>query len=337
MRMDAGLDTGPIVAQRRVPVAGDEVAPELEAALASMAADLLDDSLGPWLRGEVPPTPQAEDGATLTRPLRREDGRLDPARPAAELERQVRAYQPWPGSFVDTEAGRIVVWRASVGPASAGLPGSFGPGGLATRGRRAGAPRGPAGRRQADDLGTRSCAGDPGIVGSAALASGSRDHRHAARPVRARPRTPSRRGSPPAASPPIAPDRSRMPSGAGRSRRPRSCGRCPPRCATALEAEFRFDTVADTELQGGRRRPDREGAPSTRRRRAHRIGADALPGAGRVARAAHAVHLEPGRLRGRLSVLRDRRARLRARPRGRRDRRPGPPRVAPPRSPRASG
>ena len=41
----------------------------------------------------------------MTRPLRREDGRLDPRRPAVELERQVRAYQPWPGSFVETEAG----------------------------------------------------------------------------------------------------------------------------------------------------------------------------------------------------------------------------------------
>ena len=66
-----------------------------------------------------------------------------------------------------------------------------------------------------------------------------------------------------------------------------------------------------------RRRPDREGAPPPRRRRARRVGPDALPGAAGPPRAAHAVHLEPGRLRGRLPVLRDRRARLRARPRRR--------------------
>ncbi len=96
-----------------------------------------------------------------------------------------------------------------------------------------------------------------------------------------------------------------------------------------LEAAFRFDTVDRHRGPRGRRRADREGAPSPRRRRADRIGADALPGPRRLARAAHAVHLEPGRLRRRLPVLRDRRARVRARPRDGRDRRPGPLRLAP--------
>ena len=112
MRMDAGLDTGPIVAQRRWALDGDETAPELEADLAREGADLLFASLGPWLAGELPAIPQADEGASLTRPLRREDGRLDPTRPAVDLERQVRAYQPWPGSFVETPVGRLVVWAA---------------------------------------------------------------------------------------------------------------------------------------------------------------------------------------------------------------------------------
>jgi methionyl-tRNA formyltransferase len=51
----------------------------------------------------------------MTRPLRREDGRLDPRRSADELERRVRAYDPWPGSFIETDAGRILVHEASVG------------------------------------------------------------------------------------------------------------------------------------------------------------------------------------------------------------------------------
>jgi methionyl-tRNA formyltransferase len=114
IRMDEGLDTGPIVAQRSVPLDGTETASSLEAELRDLAATVLDDSVGPWLRGELPPRPQAEDGVSLTRPLRREDGRLDPERPAALLERQVRAYQPWPGSFVDTIAGRMVVWDVDV-------------------------------------------------------------------------------------------------------------------------------------------------------------------------------------------------------------------------------
>ena len=63
--------------------------------------------------------------ATLTRPLRREDGRLDPARSSVELERQVRAYQPWPGSFVDTPSGRIVVWSASPGASGGPAMGTF--------------------------------------------------------------------------------------------------------------------------------------------------------------------------------------------------------------------
>ena len=132
MRMDAGLDTGPIIAQERVVLDDTLTTPSLEALLEIIAAGLLDRDLGPWLRGELTAQPQRMGGVTLTRPLRREDGRLDPARPAADLERQVRAYQPWPGSFVDTDVGRLVVWASSVGAAADRAPGMFGPLGLAT-------------------------------------------------------------------------------------------------------------------------------------------------------------------------------------------------------------
>ena len=124
MRMDAGLDTGPIVAQSRWALDGDETTPDLEASLAAEAAELLDRSLDAWLAGHLPATPQPADGATLTRPLRREDGRLDVDAAAEALGRQVRAYQPWPGSFVDTPGGRLVVWAADAdrdGP----RPGTF--------------------------------------------------------------------------------------------------------------------------------------------------------------------------------------------------------------------
>jgi methionyl-tRNA formyltransferase len=131
MRMDEGLDTGPIVAQERVGLDGSETAPGLEAQLETLAGDLLDRSLGPWIRGELRPRAQPEAGATVTRVLRREDGRLDPSRRAVDLWRQVRAYQPWPGSFVETDDGRLVVWASSVGPSS-DPAGVFGPVGLAT-------------------------------------------------------------------------------------------------------------------------------------------------------------------------------------------------------------
>ena len=126
MRMDPGLDTGPIVAQVQVPLSGEETAPELEARLARVAADLLDRSIGPWLAGELPAAPQPAEGAILTRPLRREDGRLDPSRPAAELERAVRAYQPWPGTFLELPEGRLVVTAASVAASAPGdAPGTI--------------------------------------------------------------------------------------------------------------------------------------------------------------------------------------------------------------------
>ncbi len=136
MRMDAGLDTGPIVAQHRHELTGSETGPQLEDTLALIAADMLARAVGPWIRGELEARPQPGDGATLTTRLRREDGRLDPYLPAVELERRVRALQPWPGSFVDTDLGRIVVWAAQVEPASGGspAPGTFDERGLAVAG-----------------------------------------------------------------------------------------------------------------------------------------------------------------------------------------------------------
>jgi methionyl-tRNA formyltransferase len=174
IRMDEGLDSGPIVDRRTLALRGTETTPELEAALAGMAADLLGDGLRPWLRGDLAARPQPEAGATMTRPLRREDGRLAPTRPATELERQVRAYQPWPGSFVDTVVGRLVVWAASLGPGTDREPGSFGPDGLATaEGELLLRDVQPAGgRRMPWDAFLR---GRAGILGSAALASARDD------------------------------------------------------------------------------------------------------------------------------------------------------------------
>lgn len=117
-RMDAGMDTGPIVAAERLALAGNETAPDLEASLAATAAALLARSLGPWLRGELPTVDQPTEGSTSTRPLRREDGRLDPAFPARDLERRVRALAPWPGTFLEAATGRIAVLAVAIGERS---------------------------------------------------------------------------------------------------------------------------------------------------------------------------------------------------------------------------
>ena len=115
-RMDAGLDSGPVIAVATLALSGSETAPELETALSGLAAGLLIRSLGPWLRAELPARPQPVEGVTVSRPLRRADGGLDPRESAIELERHVRAYLGWPGSFLETGLGRLVILRASIGP-----------------------------------------------------------------------------------------------------------------------------------------------------------------------------------------------------------------------------
>ena len=126
IRMDEGLDTGPIVATNEWPATGRATTPQLEAFSAREAATLLGRTLDGWVSGEIQPKPQPADGATITRRLRRDDARLDPTRPAVELERHVRAYLPWPGSMLETPAGRLVIHKASVVPAEPGdTPGSL--------------------------------------------------------------------------------------------------------------------------------------------------------------------------------------------------------------------
>ena len=117
------MDAGPIVAVEPLEVRPDDTAVTLEKRAAEAAARLLVRALPEWLAGRLQATPQALEGVTLTRPLRREDGLLDPGRSAIELERQVRAYQPWPGSFIENiKAGdeRLIVWKAHVAPAEVG-------------------------------------------------------------------------------------------------------------------------------------------------------------------------------------------------------------------------
>jgi methionyl-tRNA formyltransferase len=133
IRMDAGLDTGPIVGIDRWALDGTEDATGLEARAATAGAKLVRRLVGPWLRGDIAPQPQGEEGMTMTRPLRREDGLLDPTRPAVELERQVRALRPWPGTYIESIAGRIGVLEATAETGAVAqhrVPGRLGPEGL---------------------------------------------------------------------------------------------------------------------------------------------------------------------------------------------------------------
>jgi methionyl-tRNA formyltransferase len=98
MRMEAGLDTGPVYAMRATPIAPTETTPQLTDRLALMGAELLVEVLAALERGGVEARPQDDDAATLAPRLRREDGRVDWSEMgAAEVDRRVRALDPWPG------------------------------------------------------------------------------------------------------------------------------------------------------------------------------------------------------------------------------------------------
>lgn len=118
MQMDAGLDTGPILAQATTPIEPGDRAATLHDRLAALGADLLVRVLPDYGVGAVLPRPQPAEGATYARKIVKEDGRLDWTRPARELWNRVRAFDPWPGAFTDapTSGGtlRLKVWRAEV-------------------------------------------------------------------------------------------------------------------------------------------------------------------------------------------------------------------------------
>jgi methionyl-tRNA formyltransferase len=118
MRMDAGLDTGPVLARERVPLAGTERTPELTDRLFAIGAGLLTRSLDPYLTGALVPVPQDEQGVTLCGRWQKEDGALDWSRPADELERSVRAFDPWPGTFTTWNGQRLEVLESGVAEGS---------------------------------------------------------------------------------------------------------------------------------------------------------------------------------------------------------------------------
>lgn len=119
MYMDEGLDTGDILLMERTPVLADDTGGRLHDRLAALAPVALERALDLLAAGTAPRVPQDSALATHCGKLRREDGWLDWSRPAVELERLVRAYDPWPGTFTRLANGAALkVHRASVTPVS---------------------------------------------------------------------------------------------------------------------------------------------------------------------------------------------------------------------------
>jgi methionyl-tRNA formyltransferase len=122
MLLDAGMDSGPVLAQGREPIAPHDTAATLGDRLARMGADLLVRTLPRWLGGTITPQPQDPTAVTTCGLLRREDGLLNWARPAEELAREVRAYTPWPGTTAFWEGRRLKVLEAAPQPRDLGGP-----------------------------------------------------------------------------------------------------------------------------------------------------------------------------------------------------------------------
>jgi methionyl-tRNA formyltransferase len=125
MRMEEGLDTGPVYLERRVRIGDRESAGELSSRLAEMGGEILVETLRGLAAGTLSARPQAGE-PSFCRPIRREDGAVDWTGSAGELSRRLRAYTPWPGlyTFFDSERVKILEADADAGRAS-GEPGSF--------------------------------------------------------------------------------------------------------------------------------------------------------------------------------------------------------------------
>ena len=124
MKMDKGLDTGPILSQRALPIADDMTAGVLFDQLAQMGADLLIDTLPKYIDGEIKPQPQDDQKATYATRLKKEDGKLDFSKPAAFLVRMVRAYNPWPGAYQFFDDTRLKILKAHVVDSLTAQPGT---------------------------------------------------------------------------------------------------------------------------------------------------------------------------------------------------------------------
>lgn len=113
MQMEAGLDTGPVLLERTTPIRDDDTGGSLHDRLAALGAEVLTDALARVAVGTLPtPTPQSGDGATYAHKLDKAEAALDFTRSAIELERQVRAFNPWPVAEAEINGERLRIHAA---------------------------------------------------------------------------------------------------------------------------------------------------------------------------------------------------------------------------------
>lgn len=107
--LDESMDTGPVLARRSLPISSEDTGETLSLKLAQLGAELLLETVPRWARGEIKPQPQDHSQATYTHIIKKEEGRIDWSRPAVELWRQVRAFQPWPGAYTTWKGSLLKV------------------------------------------------------------------------------------------------------------------------------------------------------------------------------------------------------------------------------------
>ena len=130
MRIDAGLDTGPMLLKYETEIGPDETAPELYARLAEAGAPLLAETLRGIERGTLTPAPQDNSQATFAPPLKKEEGRIDWSLPAQRIYNRIRGLQPWPGTFTSFRGKNCAIWGRPADLAPSQQP----PGAIALRG-----------------------------------------------------------------------------------------------------------------------------------------------------------------------------------------------------------
>jgi methionyl-tRNA formyltransferase len=127
MKMEEGLDTGPVAAQARVAISPDMTTGELHDELSLLGAELMGETLDSLSRGEVTFTPQGDEGVTYAQKIDKSEARIDWSRPAREVHNLIRGLSPFPGSFFEADFGRgverVKVLRARVED-GAGPPGA---------------------------------------------------------------------------------------------------------------------------------------------------------------------------------------------------------------------
>jgi methionyl-tRNA formyltransferase len=122
MKMDAGLDTGPILTQRSIPLAPDETGQSLHDKLSAVGGDLLIETLPGYLDGSIPPNPQDDSLATYAPTIKKEEGYIDWNQSAQSIERLVRAFTPWPGTYTTWNGQQLKIHSGSIGVGQA-IPG----------------------------------------------------------------------------------------------------------------------------------------------------------------------------------------------------------------------